>query len=241
MPKSYPTHLKPFIDVFKKLTTRHHAQQAWSDFILLSACAFSNAFDKINFEVREKRYLDTINRYQKEEQELFPELMAITVKALERNPEQDYLGELYMLLDLGSQGRGQVFTPYHVCQLMAALTVSNPVEGIHKQGYITLNDPACGAGATLIAGIHQCARSLADSEMNWQNHVLVTAQDIDEIAALMCYLQLSLLGAAGYVKVGDTLTEPMARGDSTENYWFTPMYFSPVWTLRKTMHMTSML
>lgn len=62
---------------------------------------------------------------------------------------------------------------------------------------------------------------------------LVVAQDIDETVALMCYIQLSLLGVAGYVKVGNSLTEPMTGNDNKENYWFTPMYFSNVWVLRR--------
>ena len=69
--------------------------------------------------------------------------------------------------------------------------------------------------------------------LNYQNHVLVVAQDIDKTVALMCYIQLSLLGVAGYVKVGNSLTEPMTDNDNKENYWYTPMYFSPVWTMRR--------
>lgn len=29
------------------------------------------------------------------------------------------------------------------------------------------------------------------------------------------------------------LTEPMTDNDNKENYWYTPMYFSPVWTMRR--------
>ena len=51
----------------------------------------------------------------------------------------------------------------------------------------------------------------------------------------MCYIQLSLLGVAAYIKVGNSLTEPMVENDSTENYWFTPIYFSDVWVMRRTI------
>ena len=53
------------------------------------------------------------------------------------------------------------------------------------------------------------------------------------LLAYMCYIQLSLLGVAGYIKVGNSLTEPMCSDDSLENYWFTPMYCSDVWTIRR--------
>lgn len=57
----------------------------------------------------------------------------------------------------------------------------------------------------------------------------------DFITMFACSLSnpLSLLGVAGYVKVGNSLTEPMTDNDNKENYWYTPMYFSPVWTMRR--------
>ena len=69
--------------------------------------------------------------------------------------------------------------------------------------------------------------------MNFQNHVLVVGQDIDLTVGLMCYIQLSLLGVAAYIKIDDVLLNPIASGDTLENYWFTPMYFSDVWKTRR--------
>lgn len=113
---------------------------------------------------------------------------------------------------------------------------ANVAEQVEKEGYITIHDPCCGAGATLIAGIHAARKQLEKVNLNYQNHVLVVAQDIDETVALMCYIQLSLLGVAAYIKVGNTFTDPIAEGDSTENYWFTPMYFSDTWYYRRIFH-----
>ena len=53
------------------------------------------------------------------------------------------------------------------------------------------------------------------------------------VVALMCYIQLSLLGVAAYIKVGNSLTEPMTENDSLDNYWFTMMYFSDIWSMRR--------
>jgi type I restriction-modification system DNA methylase subunit len=169
----------------------------------------------------------------KKSKEVFPELAAQTVLALEENPEQDFLGSIFMSLKLGDEYNGQIFTPYHVCELMAEMTMDDTVKKVEQDGYISINDPCCGAGATLIAGIHAARKQLEKANLNHQNHLLVVAQDIDETVALMCYIQLSLLGVAGYVKVGNSLTEPMTDNDDKENYWFTPMYFSNVWVLRR--------
>lgn len=106
-------------------------------------------------------------------------------------------------------------------------------ERVNKDGYITLNDSCCGAGATLIAGINFARKRLEKANLNYQNHILVSAQDIDTVVALMCYIQLSLLGVAAYVKVGNSLTEPMTANDSLDNYWFTLMYYSQIWSMRR--------
>lgn len=224
---------KEFLKIFKDLTYRHRAWDVWNDFVVMAACALSNPVDKTHFEEREKRYLSVISKYEKEEQKLFPTLFAHVVMALELNPEQDFLGKLYMMLDLGDEGRQQIFTPYHVCQLMADISMHRVVEQVQKNGFITIDDPCCGAGATLIAGVYSAKRQLEKANLNYQNHILVSGQDIDETVALMCYIQLSLLGIAAYIKIGNSITEPMSSNDTIENYWFTPMYFSKVWAMRR--------
>lgn len=224
---------KEFLRVFNQLTNRHRSWDVWRDFIVMYACALSNPVDKQHYDEREALYLRTIQKYNKQEQPLFPELAAHTVMALEENPEQDFLGSIYMSLNLGNQHNGQFFTPYHVCELMAEVTMQDSVLKIEEEGYIIINDPCCGAGATLIAGVHAAKKRLEKAGYNYQNHILVVAQDIDMTVALMCYIQLSLLGVAGCVKVGNSLTDPITANDSKENYWYTPMYFFPTWSMRR--------
>ena len=124
---------------------------------------------------------------------------------------------------------------------MAKITIGNAVDQIKQDGYITLNDSVCGAGATLIAGIHEIGRQLNEAGYNWQNHVLVIVQDIDYIVGMMCYIQLSLLGCAGYIKIGNTISDPICENDNMEKYWFTPMYFSNVWQCRRSFHSLDLL
>lgn len=241
IPKSKPIekrsdYRKEFLNTFQKLTYQHRAWDIWRDFVIMFACSLSNPVDKTHYEEREKRYLRIIQKYNKQEQALFPELAAHTIMALEENPEQDFLGSIFMDLNLGSESGGQFFTPYHVCQLMADITMGDVATQVEKDGYVTMHDPCCGAGATLIAGIHTARKQLEKVGLNFQNHVLVAAQDIDEIVALMCYIQLSLLGVAAYIKVGDALIDPMTENDNLDNYWFTMMYYSDVWTMRRIFH-----
>lgn len=227
-------HKKEFLKVFEQLAYRHRPWEVWGDFVVMYACALSNVIDNKHYGEREKRYLAIITKYSQEEQNLFPKLVAHVVLALEEDQEQDFLGDIFMELKLGNGKNGQFFTPYCVCDMMAKITASETtIKEIHKKGFLFINDPCCGAGVTLIAKINEVKRQLEKENMNFQNHLLVVAQDIDEVAALMCYIQISLLGVAGYVKVGNSLTDPVIKNDATENYWFTPMYFSDVWIARR--------
>lgn len=101
--------------------------------------------------------------------------------------------------------------------------------------YISIADECCGAGATLIAAINTIKRKMekATPSMNFQRYLLVVGQDIDETVALMCYIQISLLGVAGYIRVGNSIIDPMITDDDKSKYWYTPMYFSDIWAIRR--------
>ncbi|QDH23481.1 N-6 DNA methylase [Saccharibacillus brassicae] len=222
---------KRFIDLFQPLTYRHSAWQVWSDFIEMTAVAIANRTDARRRAVREDRYLSLIGKYDPGEQAVFPRLIGSIALALEENPEQDFLGDLFMRLELGSHWKGQFFTPYSVCRVMAQMQVVDMPARIAEKGFVSVNDPACGAGATLIAFANE-SRSRG---INFQQHVLFAGQDIDQTAGLMCYIQLSFLGCPGYVLIGDSLREPVTAAALTgPNVWYTPFYFTSTWHFRRT-------
>lgn len=233
---------KEFVKIFSQMSNEHQSWKVWSDFCYMAAAAISNSVDKVSAPGREKQYLQTIKKYRKPYQENFSKLLAIVVEALERDPDQDFLGELFMALELGNHWKGQSFTPYSVTRMMAAMNVGDELqEKIKHDGYISVSDPACGAGATLMAFANECMRQ----KINYQQHVIFAAQDIDETAALMCYIQLSLLGCPGYVTIDDTLAHPQT-GDPlfiqpADNVWLTPFYFSQVWQQRRAVKMLDRL
>lgn len=118
--------------------------------------------------------------------------------------------------------------------MMAKISVNRNTL-LDKLEYSTagFTDCACGGGAMLIAAANAVKKALVDTGYNWQDKCLFVGQDLDGIAAKMCYIQLSLLGCAGFVKIGDTLRNPVAAGDDPADYWFTPIYFSDVWVMRR--------
>lgn len=232
------SHQKDFCKRFESLCGKHSRWGIWSDFILFAAVAVSNAVDKTNYERREEMYMTAAKKYTSAEMTVFSKMLGDMVCSLEANPEQDFLGHLYMGLNLGNDHAGQFFTPYNVCQCMAAM--SNPTTTlkaqIQERGWVAVNDPACGAGATLIAFASECRKH----DIDYQSSVLFTGQDIDYTVGLMCYLQLSFLGCPGYVTIGDTLLRPATSYDAHgllpkdgPQVWYTPMYFRDVWHYRR--------
>jgi len=229
---------KEFLHVFKQLCYSRSSWEVWSDLISAMACSLSNAADRTlgHFEQREKEYAQCIKRLGSVEKPA--EMFSIIVMALEDNPEQDFLGKLYMNLNLGSHWKGQFFTPYSVCTMMSQINLKNVDRKIDEQGYISICDPACGAGATLIAA----ANSLKSSKYNFQNHVIFVGQDVDRVVAQMCYIQLSLLGCAEYICIGNTLTNPLngpvlfPRETEKQELWYMPMFHSDIWQYRKLLN-----
>lgn len=234
---------KRFLHGLEILCRHRSPYEVWQDAMYLFACGIANPtiyplkeappFQGI-WEEREKEYLRIIQKYDEKEQKLFPQMFALLVMELQERPWQDLLGELYMMSGISNKNAGQFFTPYHVCQSMAEITMQKKevTRTVHKQGYVSIYDPACGAGATLVAACEQCAKLF--KKLNYQNHVYSVAQDIDSTVAHMCYIQLSLHGVAGYVAIGNTLTEPVIT--DLHRVWFTPMWFSNVWAMRRLFH-----
>jgi type I restriction-modification system DNA methylase subunit len=101
--------------------------------------------------------------------------------------------------------------------------------------YISLCDPTVGGGAMLIAA----ARVLQRGGINYQTRACFIGQDIDRTAAHMAYLQMSLLGMPGYVVVANTLSNPIVGTalepveQPSQDFWYTPLWFSDVWQMRR--------
>ena len=218
---------KEFIKTFDMFRGRYSKWQVWNDFLYLTAVSMANLFPTAEKQKREAQYYEIWNKYPKELQKLFPSLIDIVTAALTENAEQDFLGTLYHELRLHQQQKGQFFTPYDISRFMVEVQFcgNDMIEMKNKQ-YISVNDPACGAGSLLIAFANVAKRH----GINYQKDVLFVAQDIDQTAALMCYIQLSLLGCPAIIIVGDSLIKPDMHPDNS--FWFTPFFQLNRWKFR---------
>ena len=199
-------HQQELIRLMREFGYSHNPQRVFSDFVELSALAISNSVDKSQFDAREKRYLDIVKGYKRDEVERFGHMLGALVETLERRLANgnltDVLGETFMMMELGNDRAGQFFTPYAISKLMASLTMMGDNPEIQKNGFIRLQEPACGAAGMVIAA----AEALAARGHNFQETLHATGIDIDERCVHMAYLQLSLLGIPAIVVHGNALT-----------------------------------
>ncbi len=224
---------KEILDRIEALSRSRQTWQVWSDIIFAMACTLSNACDKNPdyWKEREREYEECIRRLGGPQE--VAEIFCLITEAFEVNPWQDLLGDLYMRLNLGSHWHGQFFTPFSICQMMAKVSVGNDAaERIRKKGWISVADPSVGGGATLIAA----AEEFKSQGINFQTQVLFFGQDVDRVAGLMAYIQLSLLGCPGYIVIGNTLTNPVTGYSALrpchhegQEFWFTPFFFRHEW------------
>jgi type I restriction-modification system DNA methylase subunit len=189
------------IKLFKELSYRNQLWEVYSDFLQLSALAISNAVDYINYKPREEKYKSLIQKYSEKERYLFPKLLAELAQSLTENVS-DVLGELYMELELGSSWKGQFFTPYNLCLLMAEISLENIDTVVKEKGFIELNEPSCGGGALVIA----TSEVIKKKGYNPQQILKVICQDLDLKSVYMSYIQLSLLGIPAQVLHANTLS-----------------------------------
>lgn len=185
------------------------AEGVYRDWAACFALAIANGSDPMHgetWERRENQYLEIVHRYPAEAvREHFPRMCACLTEAFEKEPFEDYLGCLYMEMcgtaKSKKNGMGQCFTPIDVCRACAITTLGD----IDPNGTdtITINDPAVGGGAMLIAA---CGY-LKERGINYQKRVRFYANDLDLLCVHMCYIQMTLLGARAIVEHKDTITQ----------------------------------
>ena len=126
-------------------------------------------------------------------------------KILAVEPWYDVLGCIYESLAASKgrkQGFGQFFTPINVCNVMAALTVSNEPDSKNNR----ISDPCCGSGRLLLAEYAACVAAGAQD-------IRVTACDLDRTCCMMTTVNFIFHGVIATVYRGNSLT-----GDYNETW-----------------------
>ena len=201
-----------------------------SDLFECGAIAISNAFDLAQKDKREERYLQIIRSYKPDQQkkltEIFAKVYALLASVVYDNGKfNDNLGEIFMRCNLGNKNAGQFFTPYHISELMARVTIDETLvkEKIADDGILAINDPCCGGGGMIMAALEV----LHDLGVNYARNCFIEANDVDLRCVHMTYLQLALTGVPAIVRHQNTLTR------ECWSVWYTPAYLFQYLRFRK--------
>lgn len=207
-------YIKDFIAKLNSLDHSKSVATVFDDFLTLSCCSLAQTIYRS--DNLEQKYLSIIKTYTKEQAEDFSKLLALLVLGLEQEP-QDFLGQVFMSLNLGSAVNGQYFTPDSVCKFMAEINFAETLNSktLQKNDLITLSEPCSGSGAMIIA----FAETMKKYDYNYQKQLFVEAIDISEMCFKMTYIQLSLLGIPAKVLLGDTLAMKF------KECLYTPFYY----------------
>lgn len=211
------SHKENVVKMIQEISGSQSPYQVFSDFVTMLAISIANAStfhrDKV-WQDREKRYCDIANKYKEPELLKMVEIKEELVASFDEKMG-DILGEVYMESGAGNKYTGQFFTPFHVSEMTAAISIP---KDYHGEKVLNLHEPSAGAGGMIIAS----AKILRDMGLNYQKCMKVVAQDLDWLAVYMCYVQLSLYGIDAIVVQGDTLADPYRKGFPRERMLRTP-------------------
>lgn len=203
---------KEFNRLLHEVDTSKSVSEIFNDFLTLSIYSIAQPFYRS--QIIEEKYLNTAKKYSRKQLDYFAAMNAYTLISLDMGMK-DFLGEMFNMNGLGEHRKGQFFTPYHVSKLMGRLHFINLKVDIENKDFITMCEPCCGSGGMVIA----FADCMKEEGINFQQKLYVEATDIEEICYKMAYLQLSLLGIAAKVQLGDSLTLKV------KERLYTPMFF----------------
>ena len=181
---------KPFAKIFDKISYGLNEYDAFNDFLDITIYAFSQ-------QQYETEYLQVVSRYKKETFSLFPELLAQLIMSMESGGDttgleesqlykvgaNDILGHFYMERFSNSR-KGQFFTPPHVSDMMALMTLGDNPEELKGKNIL---DPTCGSGQMLLSG------KKVNPEMRFYG------ADLDPICCKMAAINLFLNGMTGEI------------------------------------------
>lgn len=109
-------HQKAFILLFNQTARYHKRHKVFEDFVSCSVIALEN---RLQFsEAREQKYLRIVSGYEKQDVINMAHLLAHVIEGLEQG-FCDFLGSVFMQLELGDKYRSQFFTPWGVACMMA--------------------------------------------------------------------------------------------------------------------------
>lgn len=211
--------VKAFIKRITALDREKSSYDTFRDFCEMAFCAYAKttAPTPERAQELEDRYMQIVSTYRDQDTvRAYPELLGLAASAIRQGC--DFLGSVATEMEVLNAQIGQFFTPYEVARFMAMMSLEDAATLIGQNGFLTLQEPASGAGGMVLA----TAQALQDNGFDPGLHMLVNAIDVSPLCFHMTFLQLSLRGIPALVEHGNTLSgERFARAwtPATTAFW----------------------
>ncbi len=168
---------KTFIQKLSSLETSKSPQEKFRDFCELAYCAYAKPVAQVaDQETLEDRYMQIVSTYRdKDAVRAYPDLVAMVYHGVQSG---DFLGSIAAEIGALNDAQGQFFTPFEVSRLMAEMSLSENEPLIQEKGYLTVQEPAAGAGGMILA----FAQAMRRRGYNPNRHLFVSAIDISPLA-----------------------------------------------------------
>lgn len=219
MSQPVPSYAREFKRIIEGFRYNRGIREIFIDWLEIAACAVhqepyhlglvprDEAFDAV-----EAQYMNAIQKYKREELESFAKLLGLTKLAL-WEAKSDFLGQLYMELEISQNRSGEFFTPFPLSLMTAKMMLGDIGQQIEEKGFVTVAEPVCGGGGMLIAA----AQVIEAAGYQPGKVMFFDATDISKPCCDMAYIQTSILELSGIVRHGNTLSQEMG------NQRFTPV------------------
>ena len=197
---------KRFIKAFDRLTYHRERHDVLGDFLEMAVCAIRKKTLPPGPEADaiEDQYMAVVKRNKVEDVRAMPELLGIATLAVQEGG-CDFLGQVIVELELSNEHMGQFFTPYDVSRMMAEMILGDAGALIREKGFITLAEPASGAGGMIVAA----ADVIEKQGFDVGRQLYVDATDISPMCFKMTYLQASPRGIPATIRRGNSLSLEM--------------------------------
>ncbi|UWR62790.1 SAM-dependent methyltransferase [Phaeobacter inhibens] len=205
--------VKEFVRLLNDIDRSKHRSEVFADFCEMSYCALAKKASPFpdQRETLEAQYMSVVARYRnKDDVRKMPEMVGIALGEI-GNGGCDFLGMAAGELEVLDAKLGQFFTPYEVSRMMAEISLTDVDEKIAEQGFITVQEPAAGAGGMLLA----VADVIEGKGLNLETSIWIEAVELSRPTYHMCYVQCAARGLAGKIICGNSLSLEVFTGAYT--------------------------
>lgn len=193
-----------FVKVLNGIDQSKSRTEVFADFCELSYCALAKAASPFTDQkdALEVQYMQVVGRYRdKDDVRKMPALLALALEAIHVGG-MDFLGAVAGELGALDARLGQFFTPYHISRMMAEISLKDVVKTIEANGFVTVSEPAVGAGGMVIA----VADVIEGLGFDPACHLWVEATELSRTTFYMGFIQINARGVAGKITCGNSLS-----------------------------------